>query len=160
MNQTIKFKQPVPFFQIRKAIKKVIDEYLPTGDLDDFSRMVWKHNMDEFYKDSSSVFISRDLKVFRNRKYPMYRDYDYSDLHTRDFVLIDAGMLGRILLCDDGIHGHNIVKHFSKDDTFTGIQFRISETYDFTDEEKEEWFERLRGIITFILNELGQPSKK
>ena len=160
MNQTIKFKQPVPFFQIRNAIKKVIDEYLPTGDLDEFSRIIWKHNMDEFYKDSSSVFISNDLKVFRNRKFPMYRDYDYSDLHTQDFVLIDAGLPGRILLCDDGMHGHNIVKHFSKDDVFTGIQYRLSETYEFTDEEKEEWFGRLKGIITFILNELEQTPKK
>lgn len=161
MNQTVKFKQPVPFFQIRKAIKKVIDEYLRTGDLDEFSRMIWKHNMDEFYKESSFVLISPDLKrVFRNKTYPMYRDYDYSDLHTRDFILIDAGLPGRILLCDDGIHGPNIVKHISKDDVFTGIQYRISETYDFTDEEKEEWFGRLEGIITFILNELEQVPKK
>jgi hypothetical protein len=58
------------------------------------------------------------------------------------------------------MYGHNIVKHFSKDDVFTGIQYRLSETYEFTDEEKEEWFGRLKGIITFILIELGQTPKK
>ena len=161
MNQTIKFKQSVPFFLIRKAIKKVIDEYLPIGDLDEFSKMVWKHNMEEFYKESSFCTVCiNSKKIIHNKKYPMYRDYDYSDLHTQDFVLIDAGLPGRILLCDDGKYGHNIVKHFSKDDCFTGIQFRISETYDFADDEKEEWFERLKGIITFILNELEQTPKK
>lgn len=161
MNQTIKFKQPVPFFLIRKAIKKVIDEYLPIGDLDEFSKMVWKHNMEEFYKESAFCTICMNSKkIIHDKKFPMYRDYDYSDLHTQDFVLIDAGLPGRILLCDDGMHGHNIVKHFSKDDVFTGIQYRLSETYEFTDEEKEEWFGRLKGIITFILNELEQTPKK
>ena len=41
-------------------------------------------NMDEFYKDSSSVFISNDLKVFRNRKFPMYRDYDYQPAEGKE----------------------------------------------------------------------------
>ena len=161
MNETIKFKQPIPFFQIRKAIKKVLDEYLETSDLDEFSKRLWKRNMDVFYRDSAFTTLRKDLKGFiRNRQFPLFRDYDCSDLGTRDFVLIDCGMPGRILLCDDGLYHPHIVKRFSKDDTFTGIQFSISESYDFSEEEKNEWFGRIKGIVTFILNELEQNSKE
>ena len=161
MNETIKFKQPIPFYQIRKAIKKVLDEYLPTSDLDDFSKEIWKYNLEEFYRDSAFTTLSPDLKGFiRNRKYSLYRDYDCSDLGTKDFVLIDCGLPGRILLCDDGLYHPQIARKFSKDDVFTGIQLSISESYDFSEEEGKEWFDRMKGIVTFIINVLEQNSKE
>ena len=155
MNETIKFKKPIPFFQIRRAIKYVVDEYLPSSNLDDFSKILWEYNMKEFYKDSAFSTVSLDLKrIVRNRKFRLFRDYDYSDLGNRDFVLIDTGIPGRILLCDDGLYESYVSRQFSKDDLFTGIQFRISDSYDFTEEDKKEWFERLRGIVVFILSKL------
>lgn len=155
MNKTVKFTQPIPFYLIRKAVKKVLDEYLDTSDLDESSKRMWKVNMERFYRDSAFTKVRSDLKGFlRDCKYSLFRDYDCSDLGTRDFVLIDTGMPGRILLCDDSLYHPHIVKKFSKDEVFTGIQYFISDTYDFSEEEKVEWFKGVEGIALFMFDYL------
>ena len=157
MRKTIKFKEPISFEKIRKAVKKVLDEYLYNCDMDDFSRGLWNRHINEFYRDSMFTKLRPDLKGFiRNCKFGLWRDYYSSDLGTRDFVLLDTGIPGRVLLCDDDLYSPHPYHKFSRDDVFTGIQYFISESYDFDDEERKEWVGRIEGIVNFILKELNQ----
>ena len=156
MNQTIKFNGPVPLLKIKNAVRKAMKEYLPSSNLDEFSKMMWKKFMEEFIVECAFNRLSPDMKhIIHDKKVTLWRDYDCSDLGTQDFILLDGGTLGRILVTDDGRYSPDITSKFTKDSVFTGIQVSISESYEISGEQKEKTMGDLKGIAMFIVNQVN-----